>query len=94
MFANIRGSTALRGWQEWGFGVRIVNPEEDESRWVRSIRFETKAARPHRRLCYAICGPDDAMRLELRDEPRPAKKTVPRRAPAVGVVEKGARVDD
>lgn len=90
IFGNIRGSTALRGWQEWGFGIVVLNPDDEPSAQVRAIRFETKAAMPHGRMCYAIAGPAEAMRLELREAPQTQTKK-PR---AVGVVNGYRRHDD
>jgi hypothetical protein len=77
-FQKIRGSSAIQGWLEWGFGISILNQEEDESQWIRQIRFQTKAARAHSRMCYRICGPEEAMRIELADPVRnmaPEKNT-------------------
>jgi hypothetical protein len=85
IFGNIRGSTALRGWQEWGLGITISNPDAEAESQVRSIRFETKAAMPHRRMHYAICGPAEAMRLELRDDPGKRKAESPSPAKDVWV---------
>jgi RecA-family ATPase len=69
IFSRIRGGTAIRGWQEWGLAVQLVNPEDNEADWVRSIRFETKAARAHHKLHYAIRGPESEMRLDLAAPP-------------------------
>jgi replicative DNA helicase len=77
IFGNIRGTTALRGWQEWGLGITVTNPNDEPASQVRCIRFETKAAMPHGRLCYAICGPEEATRMELRESTAKEPKVNP-----------------
>jgi hypothetical protein len=72
-FQKLRGSTALSGWWEWGMGISIVNQEEDETAWVREIRFQTKAARAHSRIHYRIAGPEEAMRMERTEAPERAE---------------------
>jgi len=74
IFSKLRGGSAIRGWQEWGFGIVIPNAEEPEGEWVRSIKFETKAGPPHPGIHYRIAGPPASTRLELIPHWRPSTK--------------------
>ena len=97
-FQKLRGSTAISGWWEWGMGIHILNQEDDVAQWVRQIRFQTKAARAHSRMTDKICGPEEAMRIELCDPPqRPqaakSRKSVSQAA-ARPQAERGMKNDD
>jgi hypothetical protein len=79
-FQKLRGSTAISGWWEWGLGINITNQEDDESQWVRQIRFQTKAAQAHSRMFYRICGFESEMKIEVvHPEEKAAATTKTRR---------------
>jgi hypothetical protein len=43
IFKGLRGASAIHGWMEWGIGISVVNPEEeDKARYIRKLEFESK----------------------------------------------------
>ncbi|MCU1248693.1 MAG: ATPase [Edaphobacter sp.] len=43
IFKGLRGASAIHGWMEWGIGISVTNPdEEDKSSYVRKLEFENK----------------------------------------------------
>lgn len=43
IFKGLRGASAIHGWMEWGIGISVTNPEEeDKHRWIRKLEFENK----------------------------------------------------
>jgi hypothetical protein len=43
IFKGLRGASAIHGWMEWGIGISVVNPEEeDKAKYVRKLEFESK----------------------------------------------------
>ena len=43
IFKGLRGASAIHGWMEWGIGISVTNPEEeDKSKYVRKLEFESK----------------------------------------------------
>jgi putative DNA primase/helicase len=45
IFRGLRGASAIHGWMEWGVGISVTNPEEeDRSKYIRRAEFESKEA--------------------------------------------------
>lgn len=43
IFKGLRGASAIHGWMEWGIGISVTNPEEeDKHNWIRKLEFENK----------------------------------------------------
>jgi hypothetical protein len=43
IFKGLRGASAIHGWMEWGIGISVTNPEEeDKHKWIRKLEFENK----------------------------------------------------
>jgi hypothetical protein len=43
IFKGLRGASAIHGWMEWGIGISVLNPdEEDKAKYVRKLEFESK----------------------------------------------------
>ncbi len=43
IFKGLRGASAIHGWMEWGIGISVVNPEEeDKAKYIRRLEFESK----------------------------------------------------
>lgn len=43
IFRGLRGASAIHGWMEWGIGITVTNPdEEDKADYVRRLEFENK----------------------------------------------------
>ncbi|MGI8773195.1 MAG: AAA family ATPase [Acidobacteriaceae bacterium] len=43
IFKGLRGASAIHGWLEWGIGISVTNPEEeDKAKYVRKLEFENK----------------------------------------------------
>jgi hypothetical protein len=43
IFKGLRGASAIHGWMEWGIGISVTNPEEeDKAKYVRRLEFESK----------------------------------------------------
>lgn len=68
IFKGLRGASAIHGWMEWGIGISVTNPEEeDKHNWVRKLEFENKEG-----ICSPIytkiCGTDpEVVRIERVD---------------------------
>ena len=45
IFKGLRGASAIHGWMEWGIGISVTNPEEeDRAQYIRRAEFESKEA--------------------------------------------------
>ena len=45
IFKGLRGASAIHGWMEWGIGISVTNPEEeDRGKYIRRAEFESKEA--------------------------------------------------
>jgi hypothetical protein len=45
IFRGLRGASAIHGWMEWGIGISVTNPEEqDRANYIRRAEFESKEA--------------------------------------------------
>jgi putative DNA primase/helicase len=45
IFKGLRGASAIHGWMEWGIGISVTNPEEeDRAQYIRCAEFESKEA--------------------------------------------------
>ena len=45
IFRGLRGASAIHGWMEWGIGISVINPDEDDrAKFVRKAEFESKEA--------------------------------------------------
>jgi hypothetical protein len=54
IFRGLRGASAIHGWMEWGIGISVVNPDEDDrANYVRKAEFESKEATTAP-VCYQI----------------------------------------
>ncbi len=43
IFKGLRGASAIHGWMEWGIGISVLNPEEeDKAKYIRKLEFESK----------------------------------------------------
>jgi hypothetical protein len=43
IFKGLRGASAIHGWMEWGIGISVLNPdEEDKAKYIRKLEFENK----------------------------------------------------
>jgi putative DNA primase/helicase len=43
IFKGLRGASAIHGWMEWGIGISVTNPEEeDKAKYIRKLEFESK----------------------------------------------------
>jgi hypothetical protein len=43
IFKGLRGASAIHGWMEWGIGISVTNPDEqDKHNWIRKLEFENK----------------------------------------------------
>jgi hypothetical protein len=43
IFKGLRGASAIHGWMEWGIGISVTNPEEeDKGKYIRRLEFESK----------------------------------------------------
>lgn len=87
IFQRIRGASAIYGWREFGFGLSIANPEEEEPRnLIRKVAFETKADSPAPPLYYQIEGFADKTCLTRCDPPEPLyRKKKEKKAADAGV---------
>jgi putative DNA primase/helicase len=78
IFRSLRGASAIHGWMEWGIGVSVINPEEeDRANYIRRVEFECKEATAPA-LHFRIAGAQDfsTARLELySQQSRPTKPT-------------------
>lgn len=73
IFDRIRGSSAIYGWREWAIGIAIENPEEEESKIIRKLHFNTKAAASAAPIYYQI---DSAMgKMDLVEVGAPERST-------------------
>jgi hypothetical protein len=85
IFRGLRGASAIHGWMEWGIGISVTNPdEEDRAKRIRRAEFESKESTAQA-IYYKIAGSDDsaAVRLEQLEKPEEASK---RRATTASIV--------
>jgi CHASE2 domain-containing sensor protein len=79
IFKGLRGASAIHGWMEWGIGISIVNPEEeDKAKYIRRLEFESKegtAAAIYSRICE---GDSSTVRIDRVERPADAPQK-PRR---------------
>lgn len=69
IFDRARGG-GINGWKEWGFGLTVENPDEQNPKnWIRKIQFHTKADSAAPPIYYRIEGEGNGLRLELVDSP-------------------------
>lgn len=61
IFRGLRGASAIHGWMEWGIGISVTNPEEeDRSKYIRRAEFESKEAVTDAVLFQIAESPDHA----------------------------------
>lgn len=74
IFRGLRGASAIHGWMEWGIGISVTNPdEEDRAKYIRKAEFESKESTAAA-IYYKIFGSDDSavVRLEQLKKPEDA----------------------
>ncbi len=76
IFRGLRGASAIHGWMEWGIGISVTNPEEeDRSKYVRRAEFESKEAATDAVYFRIVESPDHAtVSLQAVDRPKAAKE--------------------
>src|ERR1700684_3392731 len=61
IFKGLRGASAIHGWLEWGIGISITNPEEeDRAQYIRRAEFESKEATASAVFFQIVESPDHA----------------------------------
>jgi AAA domain/CHC2 zinc finger len=71
IFKGLRGASAIHGWMEWGIGISVTNPEEeDRAQYIRRAEFESKEATANP-IFFQIAGSPDhtTVRLNVADRP-------------------------
>ena len=80
IFKGLRGASAIHGWMEWGIGISVVNPEEeDKAKYIRRLEFESKegtAAAIYTRIHEGDSSNVRIERVERPDEPRRTARRV------------------
>jgi hypothetical protein len=78
IFKGLRGASAIHGWMEWGIGISVTNPEEeDKAKYVRKLEFESKEATTHAIYTQIREGDSATVRIERvarPEEQRPRKR--------------------
>lgn len=68
IFKGLRGASAIHGWMEWGIGISVVNPEEEEkANFIRRAEFECKEASSSA-VYYRIAESPDHAAVKLQQE--------------------------
>lgn len=77
IFKGLRGASAIHGWMEWGIGISVTNPEEeDRAKYIRRAEFESKEATASAIFFQIVASPDHAaVRLQAVDRPNPYGKS-------------------
>ncbi len=80
IFKGLRGASAIHGWMEWGIGISVTNPEEeDKARYVRKLEFESKEGTASAIYSQIVEGDAATVRIERVERPheiqRPRKRT-------------------
>ena len=76
IFKGLRGASAIHGWMEWGIGISVTNPEEeDRAQYIRRAEFESKEATASA-VYFQIAGSPDHSTVSLLavDRPKAAKE--------------------
>ena len=61
IFKGLRGASAIHGWMEWGIGISVTNPEEeDRAKYIRRAEFESKEATASAIFFQIVESPDHA----------------------------------
>ena len=86
IFRGLRGASAIHGWMEWGIGITVTNPEEeDRAQYIRRAEFESKEATAGPVFFRIVESPDHAT-VFLQRQDRPEKATSSRRATTATIV--------
>jgi putative DNA primase/helicase len=76
IFKGLRGASAIHGWMEWGIGISVINPEEeDRASYIRRAEFESKEATTSAVFFQIVESPDHAtVSLQPAERPKSAKE--------------------
>jgi putative DNA primase/helicase len=76
IFKGLRGASAIHGWMEWGIGISVTNPEEeDRAQYIRRAEFESKEATASAVFFRIVESPDHAtVSLQAVDRQKSAKE--------------------
>jgi hypothetical protein len=82
IFRGLRGASAIHGWLEWGIGISVTNPEEqDRAKYIRQAEFESKEAATDA-LLFRIAESADHTTVSLQLADRAAKERAQRNSTA------------
>lgn len=83
IFKGLRGASAIHGWMEWGIGISVLNPdEEDKAKYIRKLEFENKEGTAAAVFTQIREGDQSTVRIERVERPGGA----PRRSKRVADV--------
>jgi hypothetical protein len=83
IFKGLRGASAIHGWMEWGIGISVTNPEEeDKAKYIRKLEFESKEGTAPAIYTQIREGDSSNVRIERVERP----EQTPRRAKRVADV--------
>jgi hypothetical protein len=78
IFKGLRGASAIHGWMEWGIGISVVNPEEeDKAKYIRRLEFESKEGTAA--AIYTRIHEGDSSNVRIERVERPDEAQRPRR---------------
>ena len=78
IFKGLRGASAIHGWMEWGIGISVVNPEEeDKAKYIRRLEFENKEGTAA--AIYTRIHEGDSSNVRIERVERPDEAQRPRR---------------
>ncbi len=74
IFRGLRGASAIHGWMEWGIGISVTNPEEeDRANYIRRAEFESKESTAHA-VYFKIAESADHATVRLENASRPTQR--------------------
>jgi archaellum biogenesis ATPase FlaH len=78
IFKGLRGASAIHGWMEWGIGISVVNPEEeDKAKYIHRLEFESKEGTAA--AIYTRIHEGDSSNVRIERVERPDEAQRPRR---------------
>jgi hypothetical protein len=78
IFKGLRGASAIHGWMEWGIGISVLNPEEeDKAKYIRKLEFESKEGTTP--AIYSQIREGDSATVRIERVERPDESHRPRR---------------
>jgi hypothetical protein len=78
IFRGLRGASAIHGWMEWGIGISVANPDEqDKTLYVRKLEFESKEGVCSPVYSQIVSGDPSVVRIVRTDSPVAPKKQRP-----------------